>query len=166
MKPPRAPLPYPIIGPRWRPTWEEYAEVVTGMSQTELESGLARIIRRHDGPRDVDPDTLRALARAGMVGTSPDFRKTLRPSFGRANAAMLAESLRSIEIALPRYVPDQDIWAILLGRALTASRRLGHLPARRATDNPTPGATRAPATSRGSRSPAPPLRRKSHRARR
>lgn len=129
MKKRRDPHPYPIIGPRWRPTWEEYAEVVTGMSEAEVRAGLAKIIRKHGGLGDVDSHTLEALARAGMVGTSPDFRKTLRPSFSRADPKALASSLRSFELALPRTDPDRGIWVVLLERALTACRRMGFLPA-------------------------------------
>jgi len=88
---------------------------------------------------------------------------------------MLAESLRSFERALPSYAPAEDIWTILLERALTASRRLGYLPARHPTDgldgNPASAtavtaARRPKAPSRGTRSPAPPLRRKTRKVRR
>jgi hypothetical protein len=143
--------------------------VVTGMSEAEVKRRLAKIIRRHGGPHDVDPHTLQALARAGMMGTSPEFRKTLRPSFDRAHPAILAEGLRSFERALLRSESDSTIVPILLERALTASRRMGFQPAKRPGDgrpsdheldpNPSTAPSMPKATRRGSRHRALPVRR-------
>lgn len=113
--------------PAWRPTWDDYAEVVMGLSEAEVITFLARTVRRND-PSSLIPThrTLRALARAGLMGQAPGWRSALRDSFSWIDRNEAVVALTSVQAALSAgRTPLDPKYGLYLRRMLSTCSRLG-----------------------------------------
>jgi len=111
----------------WRPTWDDYAEVVVGMAEDEVMAFIAKTVHSCSSPTLViTRNTARALCRAGLIGDQPGWRNALRESFGWIDRREISKALQAIEVALcTGRTPLNPKYGMLLRRSLAACRRLG-----------------------------------------
>ncbi len=111
----------------WRPSWNDYAELTMAADEKELVAFVGGIIRKFARrPRvSATRPVLSAIARAGLIGDAPGWRRALRDDFSGINLEAVSTAITAMEkaIALGAVTPA-DKWTGFLKRAVTASRRM------------------------------------------
>ena len=111
----------------WRPTWNEYADVTMAADEAEIIAFVEGIMRSYARrPRVVmTRPVLSAIARAGLIGDAPGWRRALRDDFSAINVEPVSTAVTAMEkaIALGAVTPA-DKWTGFLQRAVAASRRM------------------------------------------
>lgn len=112
---------------QWRPTWDDYADVVMAMTEVEVMSFMARTIHASSTPPLIlTKHTARALARAGLIGDQPGWRRALLASFRWVDRKEITQALISLQIALRAgCTPLNPKYGILVRRSMAACKRLG-----------------------------------------
>jgi hypothetical protein len=117
-------------GERWRPTWNDYAEVTTGLTEVQVVGFVSATILRNAAHNFVlTPYTIRAIAYAGLIGMAPGWRRALKPAFAWIDRYATAAALTAIEAALASgNIPLDPKFGLILRRALKTARAMGITP--------------------------------------
>lgn len=111
-------------GRSWRPSWSDYSEVVTGLTEGEVLAFVCRVVRKHIA-RAPAPGmaTLRVAARAGIIGHAPGWRRALRPDLSAIDKDDAATVVQAIERALaPGRMTLDERDTLILRRAAKTMR--------------------------------------------
>ena len=111
----------------WRPTWNDYAEVTTALTENEIMAFLNSVIRRHlDADTVITCHTLRAITHAGLIGNAPGWRPALRESFKWIDRVSAAAAIAALQKSLAAgSLPLRPLYNTLVRRAIKTSVRMG-----------------------------------------